>query len=222
MKTETGLEAPPDVLRLADLRPYFVITVLECVDDDPDGAFVVLQQFLRCLVDDPGRSLSVRVTSEITIGGGAGTESVDDAALLEAHGFDRLYGVTRERVVRPEWVTNDSPIADIINELVLALRRGRLVAVRTHNKRTLLKWVNSGASPYRRIPVDVMAATFDGDGKALWLNGVHRRRVTKPDGKALYGLRLQEATNVLEDATFAMSAMKLHVVPEDVSIQGGS
>lgn len=203
-------------LRLADLKPYLSVTVLECVVDDAGRAFSTLQAFLRALSDKPGHAIAVHTTGELVIEDFRAQES-EDADLLRAFGFDGFYGVTRERRHRASWAVKDTPVVDITNDLTVALRWGRLVAVSTENTPALRKWVRGDASPYRLVPAGVMSSTFDGDGKTLWLRGVHRRRVTKPDSKTLNGLQLQQAIDPHGDSTFAMSAMKVNLEPEEAS-----
>lgn len=203
-------------LRLVDLKPYLSITVLECSDEDADGAFSILQAFLRELSNKPGHAIAVHTTGELAIEDFR-AEETEEAGLLRAFGFDGFYGVTRERRHRAPWAAKDTPVVDVTNDLTVALRRGRLVAVSTGNTPALLQWARGDSSPYRLVPASVMSATFDGDGKTLWLRGVHRRRVTKADSKTLNGLQLQHAIDPHDDSTFAMSAMKINLDPEEAS-----
>jgi hypothetical protein len=213
-----GVSRDPDTgaetIRLEQLHPYWTVTVLECTDGDADAAFAALGDFLLRCAEDPGRALGIRTTGSISVARTSTENGSGEGELLTRFGFDWLFGLTRERRTRPEWAAADAPLVDVSNELALALGRQRLVAVRTFAERPLLQWVDSGAAPYRRVPADVMSATFGGDGKALWLQGVHRRRAAKPDAKSLHGVRLQEAMDAVEDATFAMSAMKIDYVSD--------
>ncbi|MFJ5990642.1 hypothetical protein [Lentzea sp. NPDC092896] len=203
-------------LRLADLKPYLSVTVLECTGKDLDKAFSILQAFLRKLSEKPGLAIAVHTTGELAIEDFRAEEN-KEADLLRAFGFDGFYGVTRERRHRAPWAAKDTPVVDVTNDLTAALRRGPLIAVSTENTRALLKWARDATSPYRPVPAGVMSSTFDGDGKTLWLRGVHRRRVTKPDSKTLNGLQLQHAIDAHDDSTFAMSAMKINLDPEEAS-----
>ena len=49
----------------------------------------------------------------------------------------------------------------------------------------------------------------------VWLQGVHRQRVSMPNSKTLGGLRLQEAFDAIEDASFALTAMRIKYVPKE-------
>lgn len=212
----------PESLNPAALRPYFSIIVLECLDEDIDRAFTVLKRFLRGLAGDGRRSLAVRVTGETTMDPDTDIDRDEGAGPLREFGLDQLYAVTRERRHLPSWTVKDAQFVDVTNELTLAVRRDRLVAIRTENSDQVLAWADQATTPYRRLPAGIVAATFDGDGKALWLRGMHRRRVTKPDSKMLTGGRLQQALDTLEDSTYAMRATRVDFVPDEAVALRGS
>lgn len=199
------------VIGLENLKPYLAITILECVSDDVAGAFAALHAQLRVMAADPGRSLSVSITGDRLYDATAG--GPDREILLT--GLDYVSVLTRRRDHRPSWVTADTPLADLSNELTVAMQKDRLVAVNTYTRADLLRWADDPSTPYRRIPPSVMSGTFEGNGKTLWLKGVHRRRSTKPDSKVLVGPRLQDALDPSQDSTFALSAMTLEFEPED-------
>ncbi|GAB3491002.1 hypothetical protein [Amycolatopsis cihanbeyliensis] len=198
-------------LPLAELNPYLSITVLECTGEDPQIAFASLTVFLRESAGKRGRAASCRVRAEVTKLAG---DAIESLGTLRELGFDSLYGVYRQVVRSPGWAMAESGIVDLHNHLTLATRRNRLVAVCTTitSESQLRSWVERNAE-FRFFPAEVLAGTFHGDGRMIWMRGVHRRRATRPDGKALTGLRLQDALHPLEDGGFALSAAKIHYVP---------
>lgn len=206
----------PEHLRMADLTPYFSIIVLECTSDDVGGAFMILRRFLRRTAGERGHAIGVRITAE-TIVGGSDTDSIEDVGSLENLSIDQIYGLARERKHRPGWTAKDTVLTDVTNELIIAMRRDRLVAIHTDGatKRRLLKWLDRAPKPpFRRLPPDILQGTFKGDAKALWLRGVHRRRATKADSKTITGPRLQDVMDPFDNATFAMSAVKIDFDPQ--------
>jgi hypothetical protein len=218
--TETT-EEHPESLDPAALRPYFSITVLECLDEDADRGFGSLTAFLRGLANNGQRSIAVRITGETSIGPDTDIDHVEGIGSLRELGLDQLYAVTRERRHAPGWTVKDTRIIDVTNELTLAVRRNHLVAIRTENSDQVLAWADRETTPYQRLPTDIIAATFDGDGKALWLRGMHRRRVTKPDSKMLTGGHLQLALDPLGDSTYAMNATRIDFASDEaVNLRG--
>jgi hypothetical protein len=212
----TAPTGTPEHLRLAALTPYFSIIVLECTSDDVGGGFMILQRFLRRAAGERGHAIGVRITAE-TIVGDSDTDSIEDIGSLGDLSIDQIYGLARERKHRPGWTVKDSALTDVTNELTIAMRRDRLVAIHTDSatKHRLQKWLDhTPRPPFRRLPPDILQGTFKGDARALWLRGVHRRRVTKADSKTITGPRLQDAMDPFDDATFAMSAVKIAFDPQ--------
>jgi len=93
---DIGADQVPEVLRLVDLKPYFKITILECLDNDVDGAFVALRQRLRQLADNRGRALAMRITGEVALSE-SDNDDPEDLTILRTAGFDRCYAITRQR-----------------------------------------------------------------------------------------------------------------------------
>ncbi|GAB3150073.1 hypothetical protein GCM10027258_47580 [Amycolatopsis stemonae] len=212
----TGLESneePPE-LRLVDVSPFLTITVLECVGDDLETGFQSLARFLRRTARDRGHSEGVRIRAEITA---ASPDSIEDVGILGDLGFDDLYGIAREVSRPPTWADKDSGFVDVSNQLTIAVRRRRLVAVCTGitSEAQIARWIHRQAAPFRYLPADVLTNTFRGDGRMLWTRGMHRRRTTKPDSKAVSGLRVQDTLTTIEDSTFALTAVKVVYLPED-------
>ncbi len=135
---------------LSGLTPVFAITVLE---SDSAAAFPALRRFLRETLGEPGRAHAVRVLGELML---TGPDHVDGLGTLSELGFDGLYLAVRQRWQCPRW-TGDG-LTDLTNELTLALRRQRLVALHTPVSSALLRsWTRAGA-PYRFLPDAVLDA----------------------------------------------------------------
>jgi hypothetical protein len=206
--------AGPEPLRVTDLSPYLSIAVLECVDGATDVAFRGLIRFVCDMLTEPGRAVAVRIVGQTVID--SPDDVIEGLGSMAELGFDGLLAIVRERKHRPGWADPTSEITDVTNELTLALRRKRLVALRTTiTDAALRRWMNQPTTPYRLVPADVVSGTFRGDGKAVWLQGVHPRRPTKPDGKMLAGQRVQELVNTIDDSTSVMSAVRVKFLPSD-------
>lgn len=213
--TDDG-RALPD-LSPSHLKPYFSVTVLECVIDDVDYAFRELISYLRQAARDKGRSLAVELTGEIDIEGPDRQAESETPSGPPRPRFDRLYAIARKRLTVPGWAAKDSTFVDTVNQLSLAVSRGRLVAIRTEmiSSISLLRWTDRPASRYKPLLPEILQGTFDGDGTMVWLQGVHRQRASIPNSKTLGGLRLQEVYDAIEDASFAVSAMRIKYVPQE-------
>ncbi|WP_091292914.1 hypothetical protein [Amycolatopsis xylanica] len=195
------------------MNPFLSITVLECVGDDVDVAFKEFQRFLRKTANDRGRANAVNVWSERTVGA---REVVDEVGVLGDFGFDGLFFIARELVRVPGWASKESGLADVCQQLMMALRRNRLVAVygEVPSSERLQTWVRRTGT-FRFVSQPVLAATFNGDARMVWMRGMHRRRLTKPDSKALGGQRVQDTLDGLDDSTFALAAAKFFYEPVD-------
>lgn len=145
---------------------------------------------------------------------------VDDLGMLRELGFDDLYGIIREVRRLPSWANADSGLTDVANELVIAVRRDNLVAIYGPVPRDaqLRKWIYRESAPFRFLPQDVLAGAFRGDGKMVWLRGVHRRRRSKADNKALSGIRIQDALHPIEDNSYALTAANIDFQPDDETL----
>jgi hypothetical protein len=212
MPAVNGEEIPE--LRLVDVNPFLTITVLECVGDQPEAAFRTLAGFLRRTAADRGRAEAVRIRAEITA---AARDSLAEVGVLGELGFDDLYGIAREVRRPPDWADKSSGFLDVANQLTIAVRRRRLVAVCSGitSEARIARWIQRQAAPFRYLPADVLTNTFQGDGRMLWTKGMHRRRTTKPDSRTVGGLRVQDTLSTLEDSTFALTAVKVVYLPDD-------
>ncbi|WP_370948941.1 hypothetical protein AB5J62_15665 [Amycolatopsis sp. cg5] len=155
----------------------------------------------------------MNVWSERTVGA---REVVDEVGVLGDFGFDGLFFIARELVRVPGWASKESGLADVCQQLIMALRRNRLVAVYgdVPSSERLQTWVRRTGT-FRFVAQPVLAATFNGDARMVWMRGMHRRRVSKPDSKALGGQRVQDTLDGLDDSTFALAAAKFFYEPVD-------
>jgi hypothetical protein len=200
---------------LTELTPTFSVSVLHCHPDaDPAAAFRSLVGFLRTTLDVRGRAQSVRCLGEIVLGE---SEQVEGLGSMFEMGIDGLFASVRERRSVPSWSGDRQGIVDVTNQLTVAVLCGAFAVVHTPvSDEALRKWLRRFNKLYRYLPSAILRGTFQGDGKTVWLRGVHRRRVTRADSKTLGGLRIQEVLDD-EDASFAMSAATIDYVPIDES-----
>lgn len=214
MKLE-GAEVP-GLDNLAELTPTFSVCVLYCHPEaDPASAFRSLCGFLRTELHKQGQAVAVRCRGETVLGG---SDQVMGLGTMLELGVDELYASVRERLSVPSWASSEDDGLDVVNQLTLALRRGLFVVLHTPlSDVALRKWLRSFPKQYRYLPSALMRGTFRGDGKTVWLKGVHRRRPTKADSKTLGGVRLQEALDEDVDASYAMSAAAVDYVPPDAA-----
>ncbi|WP_431873192.1 hypothetical protein, partial [Amycolatopsis sacchari] len=201
-------------LSLDLLRPYLSITILVCCSEDPGAAFESLRKFLRRSAGERRQALGVRITREIDL---RDQVAIGAFGIDEDWGIDAVFGLFREVRRSPRWAVKEAGLVDRVNQVTLALRRNNLVAlwteITTHPQ--LDRWIQRGAAPYHFLPSEVLAGTFDGDGKMIWTRGIHRRRASKADTKVLGGIRIQEALDGNEDGTYVWTAAKVDYQPED-------
>lgn len=165
------------------MAPYPSFVVLECTNDIPDVAFAALRRFLLECAKNRGSALGVRVAAEFD---SSSPNYLGDFGALELAGFDHLYAVARERVQRPSWAAKDSGFNDISHDLAWAVQRNRLVALQCKSivsVPALQKWLRRPLTPFRLLPAAILAGTFDGDVRAVWMRGIQRPRTTKADTK---------------------------------------
>ncbi|WP_410666049.1 hypothetical protein [Amycolatopsis sp. lyj-84] len=200
---------------LAELSPTFSVTVLHCHPDaDPKVAFNSLVNFLRANLEARGRAQSVRCLGEVVL---AESDQIEGIGSLLELGVDGLYASARERRTMPSWSGEIQQVFDLANQLTVVVRRGPFVVIHTPvSDEALRKWLQRFNKLYRYLPSAILRRTLQGDGKTVWLRGVHRRRATKADSKTLGGLRIQEVLDD-EDASFALCAAAIDYVPLDES-----
>lgn len=204
----------PTLDDLADLTPTFSVTVLRChPEGDPAAGFRSLVVFLRTELEKQGRAESVRSLGEVVFGE---SDEVPGLGSMLELGIDGLFASVRERHTIPTWCGSRRDVVDVANQLTLVVRRGPFVAIHTPiSTQVLGRWLRRFVKLYQYLPSAVLRGTFRGDGKTVWLHGVHRRRENKADSKTLGGLKIQAVLDEDEDASFAMSAAAIDHVPED-------
>jgi hypothetical protein len=187
----------------ATLRPYVSLIVLERTENSDD---LLAFQWLVKFLGQPGRQMPDRVTS--VVADSPADESVP-TEVLAALGFDQVAGFVRQHQSPPAWATPNVEFVDLKHDLTLALRRGRLIAVRAENDvtRRLQTWLNEPARPYRRIAPEVLEGAFlQGEAKMLWLQDTRRPNVNRAGTKNLGGPYLQNALDPMDDANYSMGA----------------
>jgi hypothetical protein len=206
------VSTPPAPLRIGDIAPSFSFTILECTSTPDPFAFTKLCTFARETAGKSRHHLQSRITGEL--------DGSLDQDLLTATGVDGVYGVVREAIRRPDWLTSAYPdvMHNIVNELVFLAWRGRFVALRGGDvitARALDRWLLRAQVPFRLLPISVLAGVFPGDVRMMWTRGIHRPRTTKADTVAKGGMRLQDESKPLEAASYALSAASTTYDPED-------
>jgi hypothetical protein len=96
--TPTSSGEHVQVLDLAQLKPYFSISILECAIEDTSRAFETLMRFLKQEAEEPGRSIDVSVTGEIVVGGND-SGSIEDMGSLSS---SDLTGFMQSLVAEPK------------------------------------------------------------------------------------------------------------------------
>lgn len=110
---------------------------------------------------------------------------------------------------------------DILQELVVVVRRGKFLAVYASNSRVYDKIISetdsSAIAAFNLIvPMPrgrINAAFLDGDVRTLWLGGIHKRTSIKADSKVISGIDLRDAIDPIEDQTYKFTSARC--VPKD-------
>jgi hypothetical protein len=194
--------ATPGVPPLAELTPYFTVTVLECREADSEAAFAALRGFLRRTLAEPGRAHAVRLRGERTLTGQH--DQVDSIGTLADLGVHGIYVLVRERWQRPPWAVGGE-ITDLVNELTVALRRDDLVVLQSPVSGALLRrWTRSAGAPYRFLPEPVLAETFPEEAGGL-VASPPWSRLTSPT-RLEFRIFLSEAVEVMDRVAKALAA----------------
>ncbi|OLF09895.1 hypothetical protein [Actinophytocola xanthii] len=193
--------ATPGVPPLAELTPYFTVTVLECREADSEAAFAALRGFLRRTLAEPGRAHAVRLRGEHLLTGP--NDEVGSLGTLADLGVHGIYVLVRERWQRPPWAAGGE-ITDLVNELTLALRRDDLVVLHSAVSGALLRrWTRAAGAPYRFLPEPVLAETFPEEAGGL-VASPPWSRLTSPS-RLEFSVFLSEAVEVMDRVVKAMS-----------------
>ncbi len=112
--------------------------------------------------------------------------------------------------------THSTALSNITHHLLLVcVRHGLgLAAIHAIEERTRTSieraLVDGGLRPLAPVAPDVLAAAFaDGDTRALWLSGTHRRTPIRADAKALYGLDLSHSLAHWDQSYYATAVRAL-------------
>jgi hypothetical protein len=188
------------------LRPYISLMFLECTGEREQLAFAKLLTFLKEARRDRQRTRYISL-----IAGFAGIDLFlrNDA---RPHGVDQIDGFIYKIEKRPSWAADTAPFIDIQHGLTMVLRRGKLLAVCCEQllRDAVDRWLTrEPPPPFRLVSENLIQGAFvRGETKGLWLHGTHLRSTVRPDSKNLYGMRLEDTLNALDDSSFAMSAVR--------------
>jgi hypothetical protein len=207
------------------LKPYMSVIVLECTAEEPVHSFGALVRILQPASRiRSGKSSRIVAVSDLIV---PGQDDIDGVGTLESLELDQLYGYVREETSKPGWATDSSEYVDVHHELVVALRRGNLVAVRADGN-TIDRLQRALDKPPRpqllRLSSEALEATFmKGAAKSLWLRSVGRRSSIRPNSKMLGGTDLNEALDPIDDSMFAMGSARCEMpTDEGISFVKGS
>lgn len=217
------LDITVDVVPWNELKPFMSVIVLRCVGD-PALAFGALVRLLK----KPGRArqgTTVRTVaeSELSI---TGDEVVPGVGSMESLQVDQLFGCVRRQQSRPGWALATSEYLNVSHELIVALRRDELMAVRAD--RNVLDRVQKELDkpprpPLRRLGSGVLEEAFmQGSAKNIWMRSIQRRSALRPASKAIGGDNVGVALDPVEDAFFAWDAARCEMPddPEVVFLKG--
>jgi hypothetical protein len=133
----------------------------------------------------------------------------------DSSGFHEIGVIYYVEKRRPAW-TVDPTLLDVLNQLIVLARRGRLVALycsdqakRQALSRRVSRQGEPGLGKLEKIPASRLNAAFvSGSARTLWLTGTHTRVSVKADNKVLTGIDLRDALDPLEDQTFHFTSAR--------------
>ena len=189
----------------ADLRPFASFAVLEFTGADQSFALRSISHRLRQMAL---RQSGTREASVLA-------EGIDDnwlPSVIDAEEDESLsvYALATHVVRVPSWAVKGSGYTSTSDELSVAFRRNKLVAVHCPSNQVdaLQRWLDGDPKPgFRRVDGSILQQAFlQGEARGLWLRGTHRRRATKADTKNLTGVSLANALDPFEDSSFALTS----------------
>jgi hypothetical protein len=213
-----GTSEPEEVLLPLDLattRPYVSVAVVRYTGHPENDILSLAMKQLRERRLRAGRGTQVRVVAEVA------------PRVLNAHEITRdleSAGFVVEVSRTPAWANGDLTYREVSYGLIIAMRRGNLVAIHGDSTmmETLQSWLSSDPPPaFSRLSPNLINAVFLGDdakGLTFWLRAVHHRTSTKPDAKVLAGSKLQDALDPLADSSYALGSA---VVSPDLGLAVG-
>jgi hypothetical protein len=198
MPTENTDKADIDT---STIRPFGSAVVLECIDDDVEGAFAqVIKMFRRAAARTTSRRNLSIIQSGIVLS--------DSAA---EYRLDQVDGVIYRVDQSPSWLS-EIIFTDTKHHLAIAMRRERLIAIHANGPMvdSIQSWVDDEAGVWlRKINGRVLeGALLQGEAKGLWLRGAHARRRSKADNKVLNGISVGETLNPRTDQSYTLSAAR--------------
>ena len=127
----------------------------------------------------------------------------------------------------PPWYTAND-LTDTHHHIVVICRKGKLLSISfsdTGARGTVMRAItNADSGPFLRLkqfsPEEIEAAFVESRVRTLWLSGVHRRLVIKPDAKVLSGLELESALDPLGDQSYYFSSIRSTSGNEDLAVDG--
>ena len=119
-------------------------------------------------------------------------------------------------------------LTDTYHHIVVVCRKGKLLSISfsdTGARNTIMRAIaNANSGPFLRLeqfsPAEIEAAFVESRVRTLWLSGVHRRLVIKPDAKVLSGLELESALDPLGDQSYYFSSIRSTSENEDLAVDG--
>jgi hypothetical protein len=207
--SETALQA---AIAPGILHPYISFMFLECVREREQLAFEKLLTFLKKTRRDRQRTRYTPLRS--------GFVDIDRFRRQDArpHGLDQIDGFIYKIEKHPSWATDGAPFTDVQHGLAMVIRRGRLLAVCCEQllRDAIDRWLTrEPPPPFRLVSESLIQGAFvRGETKGLWLHGTHLRSTLRPDSKNIYGMKLGDSLNALEDSSFAMSAARSKLPPD--------
>ncbi len=201
-----------------ELKPYMSVIVLRCIGE-PVLAFGALVRLLKKPAKArQGTTVRTIAESELSL---AGAEVVPGLDSLESLQVDQLFGCVRRQQSRPGWVLATSEYVNVSHELIVALRREELIAVRADRNvldRLQKELDKPPRPPLRRLGVGILEEAFmQGAAKNIWMRSIQRRSALRPASKAIGGDNLGVALDPVEDAFFAWNAARCEM-PEDPDV----
>lgn len=195
----------PASLTSDELRPYKTVLVASITGGNSATASGVLKKLKK--------ELGVKSTGGRVVKS-AGTFSdgtaPDDPEAAFVHYQDRR---------QVPW--SKSPVVDVVNHLLVVVRRGDWVAIattETSRRDTVTSALRRGKlGPLQIVrPGRIKDAFIKGNARTLWLKGTHRQTATKADTKVLGGQNLAPALDPIGDQTYRYTAIRCD--PENSNI----
>lgn len=206
-----------------ELTPYMSMVVLECPEDNTSSSFGAVLRELKKGPTTRGRKQAKLISiDEIDL---SQDRRIAGIGQLASAGIDQMAGIIREVRSTPSWLTDHSEYVNTSYSVSLAIRRGRLLAVKPEEgiAERFQKWIDKSQRMVQRISPRVLEYTFlMGHAKGLWLHSATGRTSRRPDAKTSVGSELRDTLDVFEDSGYALGAARCEL-PDNadlVTLQG--